>query len=428
MFTSVDTAEASSSTFDINRISGDNRYETSVEVSRQAFKSANTVVIAVGNNFPDALAGASLAYKENAPILLTDKTKLPSQVKSEISRLGAKNAYILGGTAVISPEVEKQLSSLGLNVTRIAGKDRFDTAVKIADIVGGKEAVVAYGGNFPDSLSIASYAGSNGSPILLVDNNSISSTTKEMLEDYQTTTVVGGTKVVGESVVNNLNNATRVAGSNRYDTSVKIADKYFGNSDEAILATGQAFADALTGSILAANKGVPVLLVESDSVPKEVMSYIEKKSIDDVTIIGGNNTVSKDVEAQLRGEEPKVVETSKAQIIVEEAKKYMGVRYVYGGTTPSGFDCSGYIGYVFKQHGISLPRTTSGLNTLPKVSNPKPGDILLFNTSGSGVSHAGIFLGNDQFIHSGSSTGVAISSLSNSYWGPRYMHAVTPFK
>ncbi|WP_346726966.1 peptidoglycan-binding protein [Bacillus suaedae] len=110
--------------------------------------------------------------------------------------------------------------------------------------------------------------------------------------------------------------------------------------------------------------------------------------------------------------------------LLAEAATLIGVPYQWGGTTTAGFDCSGFVQYVFNQQGVSLPRTVAlQWNSAQAVSTPAVGDIVFFATINDGPSHNGIYIGNNQFIHSGSSTGVTISSLSNSYWGPRYLGA-----
>jgi cell wall-associated NlpC family hydrolase len=115
-----------------------------------------------------------------------------------------------------------------------------------------------------------------------------------------------------------------------------------------------------------------------------------------------------------------------ASAIIATAKKYIGVPYVWGGSTPSGFDCSGFVQYVFNAHGISLPRVSKqqyGVGTWVSKSNLKAGDLVFFDTEGNGVSHLGIYIGNNQFIHASTSKGVIITSLSNTYWAPRYYGA-----
>jgi cell wall-associated NlpC family hydrolase len=111
--------------------------------------------------------------------------------------------------------------------------------------------------------------------------------------------------------------------------------------------------------------------------------------------------------------------------IVTTAKKYLNVPYVWGGMSPKGFDCSGYLNYVFnKSAGKKLPRTVGDIYKQGvKVSSPQAGDLVFFETYKPGASHAGIYLGNNQFIHSSSSKGVSITSMNNSYWSERYLGA-----
>jgi len=114
--------------------------------------------------------------------------------------------------------------------------------------------------------------------------------------------------------------------------------------------------------------------------------------------------------------------------VVSAAMRYLGARYVFGGTSPAGFDCSGFVWYVHKALGKSVSRGLWGqLNGGPRIalSALQPGDTVFFaNTYMPGLSHAGIYIGGGRFIHaSDESSGVKISSLSDSYWGPRYIGA-----
>lgn len=118
--------------------------------------------------------------------------------------------------------------------------------------------------------------------------------------------------------------------------------------------------------------------------------------------------------------------------VVNIAKKYKGVPYVFGGTTPKGFDCSGYLTYVFKQVGVSLPRTAeeqyNKVGTKVEKKNLQPGDLVFFsNTYKAGISHAGIYVGDNSFISSTTSKGVEVVSLDNSYWKPKYTGAKRVF-
>ncbi len=120
-----------------------------------------------------------------------------------------------------------------------------------------------------------------------------------------------------------------------------------------------------------------------------------------------------------------ITKTQGAQI-VSTAKTLMGISYVFGGTTPSGFDCSGLLQYVFKMNGVTIPRLADEQYNLGRKAQKNQltaGDLVFFTTYTSGVSHCGIYVGDGKFLHASSSRGVTISSLNDEYWRARFVGA-----
>lgn len=286
----------------VTRISGETRYDTATNIANEGWsEGASEIVLATGQNFPDALAAGSLAYSLGAPILLTTKDALPGSVIKFIQDKGVNKVTIIGGTEAVSSQVETYLrNSLKLEIYRISGNDRFETAAKIADELPESyeaRAIVVNGRNYPDALSASSYAAQNGFPILLTDVDTLPSVTAERLAGMEMTTVVGGTQVISEAVFNQLPDPERISGKDRYDTSAQVADLLPGHS--SFVATGTNFADALSGSVLAAMYGEPIILTRPTGLSEEAKAFFNYYGVMNYTILGGTAAVSSDVEQAL---------------------------------------------------------------------------------------------------------------------------------
>ncbi len=300
-------------------IAGNDRFLTAIETSVRAYPTgldpdgALTVVIATGRNWPDALGGTSLAGVLDGPVLLVDTSSVPGSVMSEIDRLGAKKAIILGGTAAVGAEVETALKSeLGkTNVERIAGTDRYKTADAVArrviQVAGSSYdgvAFVATGDNFPDALAAAPLAAAKNWPLYLAHpTKGITAPTKVAMAGVKSVVILGGTAVVPTSVESALKAAyggrvTRLAGANRYGTAVAVAaygvQKAGLGWNLAGIATGENFPDALAGGVLQGKAGSVMLLTKGTSLSGETRAALSahKSSIDSVTYFGGENAVT----------------------------------------------------------------------------------------------------------------------------------------
>ncbi|WP_226654856.1 cell wall-binding repeat-containing protein [Pseudalkalibacillus hwajinpoensis] len=283
----------------IQRISGDDRYETAIEIARAGWPDgADNVVLATGTTFPDALAGAPLAFQMDAPILLTPKAKLDNRVRDLMKEFGVKKVTILGGPNAVSSAVENELKQeLKLSVNRIQGENRYETAAAIAEtLLPNRTAVVAYGGNFPDALSMAPYAAMYGHPIFLTDQNELSQATKKAMSNYTKTYVIGGPNAISEKVARQLPGPTRIQGNDRYETSIAVAKKLDLPTGFVFIATGEGFADALTGSVLAAKFGAPTILTKKNQLPDSTYQFFKEEQTTDYIILGGESAVGTGVE------------------------------------------------------------------------------------------------------------------------------------
>ncbi|OXZ24912.1 cell wall-binding repeat-containing protein [Finegoldia magna] len=278
------------------RVAGADRIQTSVEVSKKYYNSADTVIIANYEKFADSLSASALSKALKAPILLVQKDQLDSVVAQEIKRLGAKNVIVIGG----DHSVDKAKNSLAkYNVQTIAGSDRYETSAKIAQeiikLTGTKKAVIASGETFADALTVAPLANKHNMPILLVQQNNIPKATQEVLKQIDKVIIVGGEKTISKEVENKLSNPTRIAGANRYETAKKIYEYDFKDRKEVNIANGTNFADSLViGSI-----DCPILLAEANEIPEATKQAFEESKFEKVNVFGGENSIDESVVKEL---------------------------------------------------------------------------------------------------------------------------------
>lgn len=290
----------------IQRLSGDNRYETSVEVSEKNFKSADTVVLASGQNIADALVASSYADIEEAPILLTNKNSISDEVLDEIERLKADKVVIVGGQSSISSSVESRLKKEDIKVKRISGSDRFDTSDKLSQEVSrlskkSSQAILVNGYKNIDALSVSSLATKEELPILLNGRNALNMSVKNRLKQMNVNKVyiIGGNNSISSDVEKELKkmqiSVVRLSGTDRYETSANIAKYAYKDFDEAIVASGENPVDALAASTLTGKKEAPILLTNKNKIPKSIKKIIEDMDIGKITIVGGENSITDNV-------------------------------------------------------------------------------------------------------------------------------------
>lgn len=284
-------------TYANDRIAGVDRYETSAAIAQSGWKTSYYAILASGENFPDALCAAPLATKYNAPILLTSTDRLEDSTKNELLSLNVKSVMMIGGEGVLTAKVEQAIKDLGIDVTRIAGQDRYETSLKVAKAMGDfDEAVIATGEDFPDVLSIAPIAALKGMPILLTPQDSLSKALKDVLnQTVQKTYVLGDAGAVSDTVVEQLPSPQRLSGSNRYEANIQIIQAFAKdlNLSTCYIATGEAFPDALSGSTLAALTKSPVILVR-DPMDQATTHFIQNNAsaLNKVIAFGGTGAVA----------------------------------------------------------------------------------------------------------------------------------------
>jgi putative cell wall-binding protein len=293
-----------------SRLAGADRYATGVEVSRYSHPGpANVVYLAVGTNYPDAIAAGPAAAREDAPILLVSPTGIPSTTRDELLRLSPHQIVILGGTAAIPEAVVDQVANLipGAAIERRWGATRYETAAEIsaAAFLGGVDTVfVATGADFADALIVAPIAATSASPLLLVRTNGIPEAVAAELTRLSPgrIIVVGSASAISDAVLTQLGAyapATRVDARDRYALSATVSGlMYPAGAPLVYVATGSTFPDALTAGPATATAPGPLLLVNG-SIPAVVAAELDRLHPNAIIILGGEDAVSNSIAEQL---------------------------------------------------------------------------------------------------------------------------------
>ena len=284
-FTSAARITKSTTTPGTSRLAGSDRYATAVAISQRSFNpGVDSVFIASGAGYADALAGGPAAAREASPVLFVAKNSVPSTVRNELKRLKPRTIYILGGTGAVSSGVHRSLQRLA-SVKRIGGADRYETASALVDQVWGasRTVYVASGADYPDALAGGAAAAGQGAPVLMTRPNGLPKATAATMRRLKPSRVVvlGGTGAVSKKVAGQIAstlksvgvNASQVryAGSDRYDTAAKVARGEFPATQWRIMyASGLDYPDALASAPAAAINGAPLLLTRATCSPPSV--------------------------------------------------------------------------------------------------------------------------------------------------------------
>lgn len=298
------------------RWAGDDRYETAAEIALQTFDPNDTysAVIANGTGFADALSGSGLAGAVDGPVLLTPRDSLHWATDTALHALNISEVYIIGGTGAVSNAVQTEIAAIvgAGNVHRIAGANRYDTALAVANRMGDadmymgppNEAFVVYGGNYPDALAAAPFAFTDNRPILLTPKESLYPGVATFLGNTSPDAyVIGGEGAVSAAAYTQVDaaaaSAQRIAGANRYQTAAAVAhdlgtDPSFSNDFGMVgIATGWNFPDALAGGAAMGHNNGVLLLTERDTFNGNAYSVMNTDMIHgcDVAVFGGEGAV-----------------------------------------------------------------------------------------------------------------------------------------
>lgn len=325
VLTSLSEVSASAVT---DRLAGEDRYLTAIEVSQSGWpEGAENIVLATGLNYPDALSAAPLAGKYDAPVLLVGAKGLSTETLAEVKRLKPKKAYLIGGTGVIPSNVEGQLSVNGVSATRLAGADRYETAMAVARSVGMSKGIfVVPGQSFTDTLAAAPIAAAQSMPIIPVPAEELTKSQKSYFARAKLNRVIimGSQKEISEQVRSYFPSAENISGADPYARNIALLEHFEEtiNHDKLFIATGQQYPDALAAAAYAKIGGNPVVLLNGSQIPSAAQDYFTKNVLNRIMVLGGESIIPSDTMDQLKDLLPAIRDVDNIRVTVLEKQKY----------------------------------------------------------------------------------------------------------
>lgn len=358
--------------YTVSRIDGATRYETSTNIANNySSGKLENIIIASGDDFPDALSGCVLSSKVNAPILLVGKDTKSSQasinfIKSKLNVNGT--IYVLGGESSVNEEIGRCFKSLGYNnIKRLGGINRFDTNKIIINALNTKKGTPVFivnGFDFADALSVSSIAGSKEYPIILSDSTGLPDEAKDLIKSIEPSKIfiVGGENSIGSNVIDEIKNIVpmsdgsiaRIGGNDRYETSLNVC-KYFNlSSDTAVIASGENFPDALSSSALAAKLNAPIILTNGINISSQ-KRYLDQCNYKKLILLGGIGIINNDVENILE-DKPAISDSAVKELLFNGDEAFQNVLRI-------NVDGSSYVNV----SGISYAKVTEDLSKYSSI-------------------------------------------------------------
>ncbi|MFQ4309718.1 cell wall-binding protein Cwp10 [Clostridioides difficile] len=295
----------STSNVTVKKLKGADRFETAIKISQSGWTKSDTVVIVNGEDksMVDGLTATPLASVKNSPILLSSNEKLPQKTVEELKRLNPSKVVVIGGNNSMPNSVVEAIKAVNskISVQRIGGDTRYQTSINIAKEIDKTNNVsklyIGAGNGEADSLSIASLAGKEKTPIVLTQKDGVDNEAEQFIKSNKVSNIyfIGGVEKISNKaieqvgkIVNKDISNNRVAGQTRQETNAKVIDKFYSQSklDGVVVANQDKLIDALAVGPLAAKNNSPVILA-TNTLDKSQESSLKGKNSSKLFEVGG---------------------------------------------------------------------------------------------------------------------------------------------